>query len=86
MKQNNPIILSEDKWLKLLRQLQNDNHSSVILIREKMKVVLGFTARRHKEWILNKLNNRRETVEYICLDFYNESKRTMFLLKYGDFL
>ena len=81
-----PIILSEDKWLKLLRQLQNDNHSSVILIREKMKVVLGFTVRRHKEWIINKLNNRREPVEYICLDFYNESKRTMFLLKYGDFL
>lgn len=86
MKQNKPIILSEDKWLKLLIQLQNDNHSSVILIREKMKVVLGFTVRRHKEWILNKLNNRREAVEYICLDFYDESKRTLFLLKYGDFL
>lgn len=86
MKQNKPIMLSEKVWAKLYLKLFEDNHSSVMLIREKMKVVLGFTVRRHRDWILNELNNRREPVEYICLDFYDESKRTMFLLRYGDFL
>lgn len=83
---SNPIILSEQVWAKLHTRLAQDNHSSVMLIREKMKVVLGFTVRRHRDWILNELNNRRESVDTIRLDFYNEPKRTMFLLKYSEFL
>ena len=81
-----PIILTEKQWAKLYRQLSKDNHSSVILIREKMKVVLGFTVRRHKEWNENLEIKNRFTQEKICLDFYDERKRTMFLLKYSEFL
>lgn len=81
-----PIILSEPAWAKLHTRLKQDNHSSVMLIREKMKVVLGFTVRRHQEWILEPGAKRRRPVNSICLDFYNEPKRTMFLLKYGEFL
>lgn len=81
-----PIILTEAVWAKLHKQLAQDNHSSVILIREKMKVVLGFTVRRHTNWILNELNGRREPIQSIHLDFYSEPKRTMFLLKYSEFL
>lgn len=58
-----------------------------MLIREKMKVVLGFVVRKHREWIPEKgydgYGNWEETIK---LDFYDESKRTMFLLKYSEFL
>ncbi len=83
---NKPIILTEAKWGLLHRQLAKDHPSSVILIREKMKVVLGFTVRWHEEWILDIGTSRRNFEKKICLDFYNEPKRTMFLLKYGEFL
>lgn len=81
-----PIILSEEKWAKLHQRLSQDNHSSVMLIREKMKVVLGFTVRKHQEWVLDTNANWRRPVNSIRLDFYNEPKRTMFLLKYGEYL
>lgn len=78
------IVLSEAVWAKLHKRLAQDNHSSVMLIREKMKVVLGFTVRRHREWRKDKVSMC--PVDTICLDFYNEPKRTMFLLKYGEYL
>ncbi len=80
-----PIVLSEKSWAKLHKKLAQDNPSSVMLIREKMKAVLGFTIRRHREWA-DDSNFGRYQIETICLDFYNEPKRTMFLLKYSDFL
>jgi hypothetical protein len=79
-----PIVLSLDKWTKLHTRLANDNHPSVMLIREKMKVVLGFTVREHNEWVIKPDGGYGE--HSIRLDFYNEPKRTMFLLKYGEYL
>lgn len=79
-----PLILSEEAWGKLHRQLAQDNHSSVMLIREKMKVVLGFTVRRHRVW-RHDLGGSYP-IDQIHLDFYSEPKRTLFLLKYSDFI
>lgn len=87
-----PIILTEAQWAKLHTRLSADNHSSVMLIREKMKVVLGFTVRRHEEWVTKQVDRRdvsygtKNCIRSICLDFYNEPKRTMFLLKYSEYL
>ncbi len=86
-----PIILSEAQWAPLHYQLSKDYHSSVILIREKMKSVLGFTVRRHREWVREEgpggdYNGYGHYENTIRLDFYNEPKRTMFLLKYSHFL
>lgn len=81
-----PIILTEAQWAKLHRQLAKDNHSSVMLIRTKMRAVLGFVVRVHQEWILEPEADRRYPVSKICLDFYDEPKRTMFLLKYSEYL
>jgi len=47
-----------------------------------MKKVLGFTVREHTIW--NKEESMHETILY--LDFYDETKRTYFLLKYGEYL
>jgi hypothetical protein len=51
-----------------------------------MKVVLGFTVRQHTEWILDPGAERRRPESSVRLDFYNEPKRTMFMLKYSEYL
>ncbi len=79
-------MLTEAQWAVLHQKLSKDNHSSVMLIRTKMRHVLGFTVRRHTEWILDPGAKHRHPAHSICLDFYNEPKRTMFLLKYSEYL
>lgn len=82
-----PITLSMKAWANLYQKLGKDNPASVILIREKMKAVLGFTVRRHQEWIMGPGgDDGMYPKETICLDFYNEPKRTMFLLKYSEYI
>jgi hypothetical protein len=76
-----PLILSEDGWSELKDRLSQDYPASYVLIREVMKTRLGFTARRHTEF---DPNTGHETC--ICLDFYDEAKRTFFLVKYTDYL
>ena len=42
---------------------------------------MGFTVREHREW-----TQQRGYMVDIRLDFYNEPKRTMFMLKYSEYL
>ena len=77
------IILSEGTWLKIYNQIAKEHPPSVLLIRNKMKSVLGFTSRTHQKWIPDGIGDYKTTIH---LDFYNEPKRTMFLLKYSEFL
>jgi hypothetical protein len=80
------IILTEGAWLKIYNQIAKEYPPSVLLIRNKMKSVLGFTSRTHDEWapIDNDYYSYRKRT--IHLDFYSEPKRTMFLLKYSDII
>jgi hypothetical protein len=86
------IVLSEAQWLKIYNQIARDYPPSVLLIRDRMKSVLGFTSRTHEEWIERKVDPRdvgyrtKYCIKTIHLDFYNEPKRTMFLLKYSEYL
>jgi hypothetical protein len=87
------IILSEKVWLKIYNQIAKDYPPSVLLIRDKMRSVLGFTSRTHEEWIEHDTVDRRnvgwgtkQCIQTIHLDFYSEPKRTMFLLKYSEIL
>lgn len=76
------IKLTERQWASIYNQIAKDHPSSVLLIRDKMKRVLGFTVRRHHG--SSSVTDMYESVLY--LDFFNESKRTMFLLKYSEIL
>jgi hypothetical protein len=76
-----PIVLSQDKWYKLKNRLTNDYSPSVMMLSYRMKDKLGFTVREHREW-----TEQSGYITDIRLDFYNESKRTMFLLKYSEYL
>jgi hypothetical protein len=76
-----PIILTQDKWYKLKNRLTDDYSPSVMMLSYKTKDKLGFTVREHREW-----TEQRGYMVDIRLDFYNEPKRTMFLLKYSEYL
>jgi hypothetical protein len=82
-----PIVLTFPKWDLLYERLRKDNPPSVMLIRSKTRDVLGFQAREHTEWIYmtNGISRpvQRTTVH---LDFYDDLKKTMFMLKYSDYL
>jgi hypothetical protein len=87
-----PIILSEASWLKIYNHIAQNYPPSVLLIRDRMREVLGFTSRTHEEWFKHDVDRRNVSyntnycVKRIHLDFYNDSKRTMFLLKYSDYI
>lgn len=75
-----PIILTEDHWLLLQKELENDYARSVIRVSYKLKQNLGFTVRRHR------IPGLGYEITQIHLDFYDDIKRTYFLLKYSEFL
>jgi hypothetical protein len=96
-----PVIMTPEQWCSVLGMIKQREKPSVYLSRNKMKDVLGFTVRDHREymkdpeyvkqpltgewhdlelgWYEGKMN-----VHTVRLDFYDEQKRTMFLLKYGN--
>ena len=87
-----PVILSEGSWLKIYNHIAENYPPSVLLVRSKMQSVLGFTSRTHEEWLDSEVHisdvsyGTRWRIKKIHLDFYNEPKRTMFLLKYSEFI
>jgi len=80
------------QWNKILDAIAKTAPKSLVLIRKQMKETLGFTVRYHEEWIDRNVESRdmgygtKYRQETIHLDFYNEPKRTMFLLKYSDII
>jgi len=86
------IILSMQQWNKILDAIAKTAPKSVVLIRKQMMETLGFTVRYHEEWVDRNVESRdmgygtKYRQETIHLDFYNEPKKTMFLLKYSDII
>jgi hypothetical protein len=98
-----PIVMSPRAWDAILEKIKSREKPSVYLSRSKMKEVLGFTVRDHKEYVKdpnyvkladddwsnpfaggNIWYEGKTNVHTIRLDFYDEQKRTMFLLRYGN--
>ncbi len=88
------LRLTEQQWEKISAHLSQNYPNSVMLTRWKMRDVLGFTVRHHRErrdmrQIAGEFDMRDYGVlvkDWICLDFYDEAKKTMFLLKYSDWI
>lgn len=78
------LKLATEQWQRIREELHNEYPKSVFMLRSKMKSILGFTVREHKEWI-NKPDGGYSEFS-ICLDFYNERKYTMFLLKFSELI
>jgi hypothetical protein len=82
------IVLTEKEWNRIHRQLAAKYHDkpSVLLIKTVMRRELGFTVRRHKEWVKDSAEdiwNSQGMYEWtIRLDFYNDELETLFRLTY----
>lgn len=91
-----PVVMKPERWETLKAQMLKDYPTSWTLIRTVMKDRLGFTVREHTEYYdstqaasdlgMPEYGNRKQPYRIICLDFYDEAKRTLFLLKYSDWL
>ena len=88
------LKLTNKQWQCIKEELRVEYPMSVFQIRSKMKTHLGFTVREHQEWVKVDFNvlpfglsaNGQRLECSIHLDFYNERKYTMFLLKYSEIL
>ena len=82
-----PIELSHSQWKTLSEQLHKDYPRSVMIIRSRMQAKLGFVHREYKDWDDNmgKVGSHWRK-NCIMLDFYSESKRTFFMIKYSDYI
>jgi hypothetical protein len=78
--------MSEVQWNRLRERLLQDYPKSVLLLSWKTREILGFTVRSHEWWELDQETYKNRPKQHICLDFYNEPKRTMFMLKYSEYL
>lgn len=76
------IQLSLRTWLKVYNQLAKDYSPSVLIIRDKMRRTLGFTVRRYQQGDPSMVSY----YESIFLDFYDEKKKSMFLLRFSHLL
>jgi hypothetical protein len=80
------IKLDPDQWQKIYHRLVNEHPPSVMLIRSRMREVLGFTVRNHSEWVEQGKNANGQaygqTLDWFCLDFYNDAMESWFHLKY----
>lgn len=79
------IKIPESAWNKIHYQMSKEYPSSYLLIREVMKDRLGFVVRRHREWVTGTYGVQ-DCIDSIYLDFYDKNKKTLFLLKYSEFL
>lgn len=70
------LKLDRSSWAEISVDLKTKYPPSVFLSREKMKRILGFSDRRYYDQ-----NTRRSLV---LLDFFDEKKKIMFMLTYGD--
>jgi hypothetical protein len=80
------VKLSKAQWIKLENKLTSSHPLSVMIIRSKMRKVLGFTPREHQAWTYDGDDSRGMYQTFVYLDFFDDLKQTMFCLKYSDYI
>ena len=80
------IRLTLDQWYDIHARLMGEHPASVMLLRYKMREVLGFTVREHQQWVEAGKNQNGQAYghlqTWICLDFYDNALEAWFQLKY----
>ena len=81
------VVLTEKEWNKIHKQLalKYKDKPSVLLMKSVMRRELGFTVRRHSEWVEDSKDVWNTQTGYqwsIRLDFYNDELETVFRLTY----
>ena len=73
-----PVKVSQKNWIAIKKELSEEYPRSVLLLRSKMKKVLGFTVRDEE--------TRYISFNPVTIDFFDETKQTLFLLKFAEFI
>ena len=68
MKTSDQIKLTRNQWLIIRSQIASEHPNSVLMIRPRMREVLGFTTRNQGNMVV--------------LDFFDENQKSWFVLKY----
>lgn len=77
------IKISIKDWEKILEKIKKDYPPSYHLIRSITKEKLGFLPREHTDYSLSYSKNN---IRSMYIDFFDEHKKTMFILKYGHLI
>lgn len=88
------LVLTEKQWKEVRKKIKTDYPPSVLLSRDKMRRVLGFTPREHTNWlgyydnvsVEDRKAGKHGYKTSIHLDFFDEQQRTMFLLKHTEII
>lgn len=75
------ISITGERWAKISDDITATRPRSWLLIRATMRKKLGFLTRIQLTWNPTTYNNG----SIVHLDFYDEQKKTLFILKYGPF-
>jgi hypothetical protein len=82
------IELTHAQWDSIKERIQAEYGNTVLMLSSNMKKHLGFTVREHskgfEEWSkhFKPHTDWRDSRSIICLDFYSESMKVWFQLKY----
>jgi len=83
------VILKHREWDQIFAKIKSEYAAtpSVYLMRNKMREQLGFTVREHVKYNEQDVeydsnSDWRDYRSQIHIDFYDETARTMFVLKY----
>lgn len=54
------LKLSVKQWQLIRKDMHNDYPQTVFMIKDKMKRVLGFTVREHREWVEDTVSDDKD--------------------------
>ncbi len=80
------IKLTPNQWHVLRDRLRQDYPASVMLIRSRMREVLGFTDRSHVHWFRPLGSSVARGNQEVHLDFFNDALETFFRIKYAEYI
>ena len=81
-----PITITPKQWDELQAEIFQDQPLSVRASRRKMREVLGFTNRTDRNWNWKGDGSINFDTHRVVLDFFDEKKKTMFILKYSHII
>jgi len=80
------MVLTPTQWQALQERISAEYPPSVCMVRSRKRSVLGFTERHHRRWLPGVPGSVGYYQVEVHLDFFDDAKRSFFVLKYGDLL
>ena len=79
-----PITITITQWRQITNEIFDNESVSVRGGRSKIRKALGFTERTY--WYGESTSDGASFQELVDLDFFDERKKTMFIIKYSHII